>query len=502
MSHISRLRPSSGSEGIAGLSLKESCGVYGVDAASEQVFPYLYWGMLAQNHRGHQSHGFAVLNNGLKVHTQVGMIPPLSEPNLASCQRMLEGGVGIANVRYATSGSTDERSLKANAMPILKRGNGNSVAVSFNGNVVNVRELQEMAGVDREFSDTHSLAKLILDTIEEEGSVEAAARRCMEAVEGAFSVTGLTGEGQLFAFKDPIGIKPLCHGCSGAVNSFSSESVGLDINGIEYDKEVQPGEFMKIENGEILRERLAPCGRKAFCAFEFAYFARPDSNFEDTYVYRARRDFGANLAKSFRGLVERCDIVLSLPETANDAAYGFHEESGLPWEMATRRHRYVTQRAFITGVGERERMIYRKMNILKPLVAGRRLAVVDDSIVRGDTTRITVRRLRAAGAEEIHLFITFPQIMGPCFYGIDMATYGELIGARMDPEEIAIDIGADSVNYQPIGDYIAATGMCRDELCLGCVTGDYPTPLASELAKWSRENPECQGVRGRIYEAV
>jgi amidophosphoribosyltransferase len=458
--------------------------------------------MLAQNHRGHQSYGFAALNDGLKVYTQVGMIPPLSEPNLASHQQMLEGEVGIASVRYTTSGSTDERALKANAMPILKMGKRNSVAVSFNGNVVNVRELQEMAGVDRKLSDAHSLTKLILDTIEEKDSVEAAARRCMEVVEGAFSVTGLTGDGQLFAFKDPIGIKPLCHGCYGAVNAFSSESVGLDINGIDYDKEVQPGEFMKIENGEVLAERLAPCGRKAFCAFEFAYFARPDSNFEGTYVYKVRRDFGANLARRFPGFAGRCDVVLSLPETANDAAYGFHEEFGLPWEMATRRHRYVTQRAFITRVGERERMIYRKMNILKPLVKGRRLAIVDDSIVRGDTTRYTVERLRTAGAEEVHLFITFPRITGPCFYGINMVTYGELIGARMNPGEIAVEIGADSVNYQPIGDYVAATGMGRDELCLGCVTGDYPTPMASELARRSRETPAAQGEKRRIYEAL
>ncbi|MFQ6053293.1 MAG: amidophosphoribosyltransferase, partial [Candidatus Bathyarchaeia archaeon] len=235
--------------------------------------------------------------------------------------------------------------------------------------------------------------------------------------------------------------------------------------------------------------------------FEFAYFARPDSYFGSRYVYQARKEFGANLARSFSDIASRCDVVISLPETGNDAAYGFHEASGLPWDMATRRHRYVTQRAFITGVGERENVILRKVNLLKPRVRGRRLAVIDDSIVRGDTTRSVVKRLRAAGAEEVHLFITFPRIVGPCFYGVDMATYGELIGAWKGPEEIAEELGVDSLNYQPIDDYVRATGMRRDQLCLGCVTGEYPTPMADAMAREMRERLALgEEELGRIYE--
>ncbi len=256
-----------------------------------------------------------------------------------------------------------------------------------------------------------------------------------------------------------------------------------------------------MSDGQFTQEQVARESGRAFCSFEFAYFARPDSKFNGKYVYQARRDFGAALARVYSETAARCDVVISLPETANDAAYGFHEESGLPWDMAIRRHRYVTQRAFIVDSGSREDVIYRKVNLLRDRVKGRNLAVVDDSIVRGDTIRTNVRRLKAASAGEIHLFITFPKIIGPCFYGIDMSTYGELIGARLDAEGIAEELGADSVNYLPLTEYVRATGLSRDQLCTGCITGSYPTPMANELASKMRAIvDEGKKEKGRIYE--
>jgi amidophosphoribosyltransferase len=459
--------------------------------------------MLAQNHRGHQSHGFATFNGGLEFYSDLGLIPPVTEASIRSRVRVLRGRVGIANVRYATSGSSDAGALRRNAMPMHEAGGGTTIAISFNGNVVNVRSLREMVGVDRGFSDAHVLCRLIHNQAREMGSIEEAARSCMEAVDGSFSISGFDGDGTLFAFKDPVGVKPLCYGCSDGVRAFSSESVGLDINGIDVEREFQPGEFMKVVEGSVTHEQLVPCRRRAFCAFEFAYFARPDSQFWDKYVYRARQDFGFNLARRYLDETSKCDVVISLPETANDAAYGFHEASGLPWDMATRRHRYVTQRAFITREEERANVVQRKVNLLKPRVKGKRLAVIDDSIVRGDTTRNVVRRFRAAGAEEVHLFITFPRITGPCFYGIDMATYGELVGATKQPEEIAEEVGADSVNYQSIEDYVNATGMQQDQLCFGCVTGEYPTPMANRMAAMMRERLTMgEEKNGRIYEVL
>jgi amidophosphoribosyltransferase len=459
--------------------------------------------MLSQNHRGHQSHGFMTFNGGLERYAEIGLIPPTSDTGKMGRMRALKGSTGIGNVRYTTSGSSDMSGLHRDAMPIVASQEGRSVAMSFNGNVVNVRSLQDLVGVDQGRSDAHALCHLILQESVKTSSVEEAARVCMEEVEGSFSITALDSKGTLFAFKDPHGIKPLCHGCRGKVNAFSSESVGLDINGIPLEREIQPGEFMKVSGGEITREQLHPCKGKAFCAFEFAYFARPDSRFNGTYVYLARQNFGVNLAKASPGLTERCDVVISLPESANDAAYGFHEETGLTWDMATRRHRYVTQRAFITGGSERGSVIDRKINILEPQVKGKKLAVVDDSIVRGDTTWRVISKLRAFGAEEVHMFITFPRITGPCFYGIDMATYTELIGAWKESEEVAETIGADTVSYQTIEDYVRGADMSRDELCFGCVTGEYPTPLAMELAKSMREQlSRGESERGRIYETA
>ena len=505
MSHSRQVGPFNSRSNISGgtrttTPIKEKCGVFGAYSEKGEVLPYLYWGMLAQNHRGHQSHGFATFSDGINVYTGLGLIPQI-EGNGENPFKGLRGRIGIGNVRYTTSGPSDGDALQRDAMPLHVTDGERALAISFNGNIVNVRSLQRRVGVPSSYSDTHALALLILKRLGETGSIVEAARSCMRGIDGSFSVTGITGDGTLFAFKDPVGVKPLCYGGDGEVHAFSSESVGLDINGLELEHELRPGELIAIQDGEFLKEQVARSSTRAFCAFEYAYFARPDSKFNGKYVYQARRDFGAALAEAYPEEASGCDIVISLPETANDAAYGFHEASGLPWDMATRRHRYMTQRAFIVDSEGREEVLARKVNVLRSQIEGRNLAVIDDSIVRGDTTRMNVRRFREAGAGEVHLFITFPRIVGPCFYGIDMSTYGELIGARSTPDEIADELGADSVNYLPVEEYVEATGMTRDQLCLGCITGSYPTPMANRLAEEMKARlTEGASEKGRIYE--
>jgi amidophosphoribosyltransferase len=264
---------------------------------------------------------------------------------------------------------------------------------------------------------------------------------------------------------------------------------------------VEPGEFITVSEDGFKREKLVNSGRKAFCAFEFAYFARPDSIFDKKYVYEIREEFGRNLVRENPDIVGDADMVISMPETGDDAALGVHEESGLRWERATRRHRYVTERAFILLNKERYATIDKKINILASKVNRKRVIVVDDSIVRGDTTRITVEKLRRMGAKKVYLFVTFPRIIGPCFYGIDMATYGQLIGAKHTPEEIAKIIGADAVCYQSIDGLVRATGFRREELCLGCLTGEYPTPLAQKIAdEMKKRFLEGFEETGRLYE--
>jgi amidophosphoribosyltransferase len=475
------------------LSLKESCGVFGAAVTDDDVLSRLYWGILAQNHRGQQSHGFAIFHDGIHLSTKLGMVKPPDEEGF-------HGNVGIANVRYATSGPGDSESLKRNAMPIAVGDGKRSLAISFNGNIVNVRSLQNRVGVDSSYSDTHALALLLLREFSRTGSISEAVKACMVGIDGAFSVTGITDDGILFAFKDPKGLKPLCYGRMEGAHAFSSESVGLDINGFIHKKELVPGELMIVKEGKISSLIVGIPQDQAFCAFEYAYFARPDSKFNGKYVYQARREFGRALVRRYQKTVNDCDIVISLPETANDAAYGFHEESGLPWDMATRRHRYMTERAFIASSETREDIIVRKVNILGSQIEGKKLAIVDDSIVRGDTTRANIKRFRTFCAKEIHLFITFPRIIGPCFYGIDMSTYSELIGVQRTPEEIAVELGADSVNYLLLADYIKATGM-KGKLCTGCITGKYPTPLASELSEKMKDQLlNGKKETSRIYE--
>jgi amidophosphoribosyltransferase len=480
---------------------REKCGVFGIYSPDEPVFPYLYWGMLAQNHRGHQSHGFATYNNGLEYYTELGLIPPIKEPGQESKVRQLPGKIGIANVRYTTSGSSDYEALCYDAMPILSVGEKRSLVLSFNGNIVNVRELQERVGVSKDTSDSHALAGLIVKKLEKTLSLPKAISELMDSVDGAFSITGILDDGTLFAFKDPWGIKPLCYGFSDGKYAFSSESTGLAINGLEWQRELRPGELLIVRDGMMSQVQAYPSKKQAFCAFEFAYFSRPDSRFNGNYVYEVRRNLGAALARIYKEKVERCELIVCLPESANDAAYGFHEESGLRWEMALRRHRYVSQRAFITDGVDRQTVIFRKLNILAPKIVGKRIAVVDDSIVRGDTMKGNVKRLKESGAREVHLFITYPRIIGPCFYGIDMSTYSELIGAKLDPIEMAKRLGADSVNYMPMDEFIKETSMRKDQLCTGCISNSYPTSQANAVAKKIRDELAKGGKEvGRVYE--
>ncbi|MBC7130433.1 amidophosphoribosyltransferase [Candidatus Bathyarchaeota archaeon] len=488
--------------------LKIECGVFAaLSLKGEDVFPYIYWGLRAQNHRGHQSHGFLTYKDGeFHVKKSLDLIPKVKPSALSEWLEKLPGPIGMGNVRYTTSGKEDEKSLLKGTQPMVAAKGGFAVAVSFNGNVVNALNLsreicKEFPGFSCE-GDADILCHKLLMELKKNKDIESAVEACMRDVEGAFSVAAITQNGEFFAFKDPYGIRPLCagHDEERGIYAFSSESVGLDINGFQRDFELEPGELVIVSEDGFERKRLVR-GRRAFCAFEFAYFARPDSRFDDKHVYEIREEFGRNLVRENPEIVKDADIVISMPETGDDAALGVHEESGLKWERATRRHRYVTDRAFILLNSERYSTIDKKINIIGSKVKGKKVIVVDDSIVRGDTTRVTVEKLRKMGAEKVYMFITFPRIIGPCFYGIDMATYSQLIGAKHTPEEIAKIIGADAVCYQSIEGFIKATGFRRDELCLGCITGEYPTPLAQKIAdEMKRRFLQGYKENGRLYE--
>ena len=490
--------------------LKESCGVFGTqDFEHRSVFPYVYWGLRGQNHRGHQSHGFLTFDGEFHVHKDLSLVPRIKRGAIQEWVRKLPGHVGLGHVRYTTSGGTDGQSLVKSTAPILEREGKTTIALSFNGNIVNVPEIiREIRKKSPNFQydfDAQLLSRKILSKLREKNDLALSVKSCMKEIEGAFSIAGITQEGELFAFKDPCGIRPLCCGLSEdrKILTVCSETVGLDINGFEFDFELNPGELVVASEDGFAREQLVKCGRRALCAFEFAYFARPDSMLGNKFVYEVREEFGRNLAREYPDTARNSDIVISMPETGNDAAFGLHELTGKRWERASRRHRYVTERAFILLPKERYTTINRKINIIDHKIVGKNVAVVDDSIVRGDTTRVVVKKLRKMGAKKVYLLITFPRIIGPCFYGVDMATYGELIGSRYEAEEIAEIVGADAVNYQSIDGLVKATGLSRNELCLGCITGKYPTPMAQRLADKMKERFE-NGYEetGRIYEVA
>ncbi|MEM2122058.1 MAG: amidophosphoribosyltransferase [Candidatus Bathyarchaeia archaeon] len=484
-----------------------ACGVYGVlDREGKAILQHLYWGLKSLNHRGHQSHGFATYDGGLHTRRGLGIIPRIDVKGMEEWTAELPGHVGIGNVRYSTSGGLDKSSLLRDIQPVIAEASPGSWAVlSYNGNLVNALRLegdvQTRTGI-RCSCDSAALCWKLLMELQEHRDLPEAVKACMADVEGAYSVVVMLPGGGLAAFKDPHGIRPLCAGASpeSVVEAFSSESIGLEINGLNLEFEVNPGELVEAEGRSFTRMSLCNGGSR-LCAFEFAYFARPDSLLGGRYVYEVREALGRGLAEEYPEILNRCDLIVSMPETADDAALGMHEASGLRWERAIRRHRYVTERAFIMLSEERRTILNKKVSILGRRLSGKKVALIDDSIVRGDTMKEVIRRLKGSGAGEVHVLVTFPRIIAPCFYGIDMATYRELIGASHDPEEIAEILQADSVNYQSIESYIRATGLPREELCTACITGRYPTPMAQKVADSMRELLE-EGVEEhhRIYE--
>lgn len=382
------------------------------------------------------------------------------------------------------------------------------IALSFNGNIVSTSELkEEMQNNFSDFTytcDSDIVCHKLLLGLKQGKDLASAVRGVMESLDGAFSVTGITSDGAFFAFKDPHGIKPLCagHSLDHQTLAFSSETVSLDMNSMERDFELHPGELVIATKNGFVRQQIIEKPKQAFCAFEYAYFARPDSRFNGKYVYEIREEFGRNIVQEYPDIVKECNIILSVPETGDDPAMGVHEASGLRWERASRRHRYITERAFILLNNERFSTIDKKINILGSKVTGKSVIITEDSIVRGDTTKVIIDKLRKSGVKKVYVFVTFPRIIGPCFYGIDMSTYGQLVGSKNGPDEIAKIIGADGVCYQSIDKLVEATGQTKDELCLACITGKYPTPLAQKMSDEMKKR-FIQGYeeKNRIYEA-
>jgi amidophosphoribosyltransferase len=451
------------------------CGVVGVFAPGRDAARLSFFALYALQHRGQESAGIAAADgHSLRSHKAMGLLGAVfNEENLTD----LRGHIAVAHTRYSTSGA----SIVVNAQPLLERYDLGDFAFAHNGNLTNTDELRKMLSPDVMLaaeSDSEVLAKLL---VEQRGSLIERIERVLHHARGAFSVV-LCTENELYAFRDPWGVRPLSLGAfedGGWI--VASESCAFGTVGARFVREIEPGEILRISDEGIESRRMPDnAERPALCMFEYIYFARPDSELNGRAIYMARYAMGRELAKEHP--VE-ADVVIAVPDSAVPGGIGYAAEAGLPFIEGLIKNRYIGRTFISPDQLMRERGVHLKFNPLVENLRDKRVVVVDDSIVRGTTTPRIVSLLRDAGAKEVHLRICSPPIMHPCYLGVDMATYDELIAANLTVEEIRAHTGADSLGYLGLDGLIAATGRKREEMCLGCFTGSYPNVPAGFKAR-------------------
>jgi len=462
---------------------QDQCGVFGVWAPGEEVAKLTYFGLYALQHRGQESAGIATSNGKkLTVYKDMGLVSQVfSESALES----LRGHVAIGHTRYSTTGSSSWR----NAQPTLGRTASGTVALGHNGNLTNTAELLEMLRSqypdqsENEITGGNTTDTAVLTALlagNPDNSLEGTAMELLPKVRGAFSLVFMD-EQTLYAARDPQGVRPLVLGRLNSGWVVASESAALDIVGASFVREVEPGELIVIdENG--LRSMIFAKPKRAGCVFEYVYLARPDTSINGRNVYDARVDMGKALAREYP--VE-ADLVIPTPDSGTPAAIGFSQESGISFGHGLVKNAYVGRTFIEPSQTIRQLGIRLKLNPLKEVIKGKRIIVVDDSIVRGNTQRALVQMLREAGAKEIHVRISSPPITWPCFYGVDFATRAELIATGLAPDDVRASIGADSLGYLSKEGMIAASEQKESELCTACFTGTYPIelPTADRLGK-------------------
>jgi amidophosphoribosyltransferase len=447
------------------------CGVFGVRAPERDVARLSYFGLYALQHRGQESAGIAVCEDGrLTALRDLGLVPQVFDERSLSG---LRGQLAIGHTRYSTTGGN----AWANAQPLLHHGRARTVALGHNGNLVNAAALRDEIGKPlASSSDSEVIAALIAD---DDAPLEDAVANAMNRLEGAASVVGLADE-TLFAFRDAHGFRPLVLGRLGDDPVVASETCALDLVGAELVRELEPGELVLAgRDGLRTVQALEPAGEGALCIFEFFYLARPDTRLEGVEVHGARVRMGERLAAE---APVDADLVLPIPDSGTPAAIGFARAAGIPFSEGLIKNRYVGRTFIQPEQGMREQGIRMKFNPLAE-VEGKRLVVVDDSIVRGSTTRQIVQMLFDAGAAEVHVRVSSPPVVSPCIYGIDLASEDEMIAAHSSVEEVRVAIGATSLAYISLEGLQAATRRPASALCRACLTREYPTRVPADAAK-------------------
>jgi amidophosphoribosyltransferase len=470
---------------------QDACGVFGVWAPGEEVAKLSFYGLYALQHRGTESAGIATSDGErILIFKDMGLVSQVfTEGDLAT----LKGNLAIGHCRYSTTGS----STWVNAQPTLRPTKYGTLALAHNGNLTNTGDLAElvqklegsatsMSGIT---TDTEIMSALI--ALQDEKNVEASALAVLPQLEGAFSLVFMD-EHTLYATRDRHGVRPLVLGKLETGWVVASESAGLDIVGAAFVREIEPGEFIAIDNNGVRSQRWAEAQPKG-CLFEYVYLARPDTTIAGSGIHKTRVAIGAQLAKE--APVE-ADLVIPVPESGTPAAIGYAKESGIPFGLGLVKNSYVGRTFIQPSQTIRQLGIRLKLNPLREIIEGKRIVVVDDSIVRGNTQRAIVRMLREAGAREIHVRISSPPVKWPCYYGIDFATRAELIANGLEVEEIRRSIGADSLGYVSLDGLISATQVASDRLCSACFTGEYPIRIPEDMSegKLRLEITEVQGI--------
>jgi amidophosphoribosyltransferase len=447
------------------------CGITGVFAPGRDAARLAYFALYALQHRGQESAGIAAADGGtIRSHKEMGLLSAIFDEEILG---ELSGHIAAGHARYSTTGS----SIVVNAQPLLERTELGDFAFAHNGNVTNTDELRESLSpttVLQASSDSEVMAKLIVET---KGSMVDRIREVLRVARGAYSIV-LCTQDELYAFRDPWGVRPLCLGSlpdGGYV--VASESCAFGPIEARYEREIGRGEIVCISS-RGLESFQVPIDDKpsALCMFEYIYFARPDSKLDDRSIYMARYAMGRELAREHP---VDADVVMAVPDSAVPGGIGYAAESGLPYVEGLIKNRYIARTFISPDQKMRSRGVHLKFNPVVENLRGQRVIVVDDSIVRGTTTPRIVALLREAGATEVHLRITSPPIKHPCYLGVDMATYDELIAANYSVDEIRRKTGADSLGYLSLDGLVTATGRKREEMCLGCLTGTYPNVPAT-----------------------
>jgi len=465
--------------------LHESCGIFGIYAPSEDVARLTFFALFALQHRGQESAGIATSDGRrLRVYARMGLVAQVFNEEALG---QLTGNIAIGHNRYSTMGS----SQVVNVQPIVVGKGSNTIAVAHNGNIVNAEHLyQELVDQGYTFhtsTDTEVIANLILSS-PEKGWVDKI-RYATRRLQGAYSLALLTHH-KLFGVRDPLGMRPLCLGAIDGGWVLASETCALDHIGASFIREVEPGEIVSVSKNGIDSDYEQE-SRRALCIFEYIYFARPDSVINGRLLYPARQAMGEELA------VEHpvtADLVMGVPDSATVAGIGYSGRSGIPLREGLLKNRYVGRTFIEPDQRIRDLGVKLKFNPLPQMLDGKRVVVVDDSIVRGTTTPQVVKMLRKAGAREVHMRICAPPIRYPCFFGVDMATRWELIAAQKTIPEVRDFIGADSLGYLSINGLIKAVALPKDIFCMACFTGAYPIPVQLEMDKLTLEAvPLVQG---------